>query len=122
MPSGAAAATTNQPCHQRYATREIKLTIESCHYTTVINLRIHPNAAKNEVVGFSNEVFRVRVAAPPVKGKANRELVAFLSKVLGVGKDSLTLVKGHTSRDKVIAVAGLSQEEVIQRLSPKQST
>jgi len=74
------------------------------------------------VVEFSNGVLRVRVAAPPVKGKANRELVAFLSKTLGLGKGSLTIVKGHTSHNKVIAVAGLSQEEVIQRLSPKQST
>ena len=122
MFSGAAAATTNQPCRQCYATREIKLTIESCHYTTVIELRVQPNAAKNEVVEFSNGVFRVRVAAPPVKGKANKELVAFLSKALDLGRDSLTIVKGHTSHNKVIAVAGLSQEEVVKRLTPKPSS
>ena len=63
-------------------------------------------------------VLQVKVAAPPVKGKANRELVAFLSKALGVGKGSLTIVKGHTSRSKVIAVDGLSQEDVMKHLSP----
>ena len=87
-----------------------------------MQLRVHPNAAKNEVVEFSDGVLRVRVAAPPVKGKANKELVAFLSKTLGLGKDSLTIIKGHTSHNKVIAVAGLSQEEVVAKLALKPSS
>ena len=86
-----------------------------------ISLRVYPNAARNEVV-FINGVLQVRVAAPPVKGKANKELITFLSQVLGVGKAALAIIKGHTSRSKVIAIDGLSQEEVIRRLSPKQST
>jgi len=87
-----------------------------------ISLRVYPNAAKSEVVDFANGVLQVRVAAPPVKGKANQELITFLSQVLGVSKAALTIIKGHTSRSKVIAIDGLSQEEVIQWLSPKQST
>jgi len=85
---------------------------------TRISLHIYPNAAGNEVVGFTGGVLRVKVSAPPVKGKANRELIAFLSQVLGVGKGTLTIIKGHTSRNKVIAIDGLSQEEVIRRLLP----
>ena len=87
-----------------------------------ISVRVYPGAARSEVVNFTEGVLRVRVAAPPVQGKANRELISFLSQLLGVGKGSLIIVKGHTSRDKVIAVVRLSHEEVIQRLSPKQST
>ncbi|MFC2066526.1 DUF167 domain-containing protein [Chloroflexota bacterium] len=83
---------------------------------TMISLFVHPNAAVNEITDFTGGVLRVRVAAPPVKGKANRELVAFLSKVLGVSKGSLTIVKGHTSRNKVIAVNALSQTDISQRL------
>ncbi len=86
---------------------------------TRISLRVYPNAARNEVVDFTDGVWRVRVAAPPVKGKANRELLAFLGKVLGVGKGALTIIKGHTSRSKVIAVDGLSREDIMQRLLPK---
>ncbi len=82
-----------------------------------ISLRVSPNAARSEVVGFTDGVLQVRVAAPPVKGQANKELVAFLSKALGVGKGALTIVKGHTSRNKVIAIDGLSQEDVMKRLS-----
>jgi uncharacterized protein (TIGR00251 family) len=70
------------------------------------------------VVGFSGGVLGVRVAAPPLKGQANRELVAFLSQLLGVSQGRLAILKGHTSRNKLIAVSGLSREEVIKRLSP----
>ncbi|MBI4186570.1 MAG: DUF167 domain-containing protein [Chloroflexi bacterium] len=83
---------------------------------TKISLRVYPNAARNEVVGVVDGVFRVRVAAPPVRGKANRELLAFLSRALGIRKGALTIVTGHTSRNKVITVDGLSQPEVIERL------
>lgn len=82
-----------------------------------ISLRVHPNAARNEVVGFTDGVLGVRVAAPPVKGKANRELIAFLSQLLGVSQSTITILKGHTARHKVVAIKGLSQEEVMKRLS-----
>ena len=83
----------------------------------MLRLRVYPGARQNELAGFADGVLQVRVAAPPVKGKANRELTAFLSQALGVSKSSLTIVKGHTSRNKVIAIAGLSQAEIINRLS-----
>ena len=89
---------------------------------TRILLRVHPNAARSGVVGFTDGVLQVRVAAPPVKGQANKELIAFLSKVLAVGKGALTIVKGHTSRSKVIAIDGLSREDIMRRLSPKPSS
>lgn len=62
----------------------------------MLPLRVHPNAVQSKVIDFSEGVLQVRVAAPPAKGKANQELIAFLSKVLGVGKGALTIVKGHT--------------------------
>jgi uncharacterized protein (TIGR00251 family) len=83
-----------------------------------ISLRVYPNASRNEVVGFTNGILRVKVSAPPIKGKANRELITFLSRLLGVGKGSVNIIKGHTTRNKVVAVDGLSQEEVMKQLSP----
>jgi uncharacterized protein (TIGR00251 family) len=68
------------------------------------------------VLGSAEGVFRVRIAAPPARGKANQELLAFLSQLLGVSQISLAIIKGHTSRSKVVAVSGLSQEEVLGRL------
>jgi len=81
-----------------------------------ISLRVYPNATKNEVIGFADGVLRVKIAAPPVKGKANRELLAFLGQLLGIGKGALTIVKGHTNRNKIIAIDDLSQEELLKRL------
>ena len=84
-----------------------------------ISLRVYPNASRNEMVGFTDGVLRVKVSVPPSKGKANRELIAFLSRLLGVGKDSINIIKGHTTRNKVVAIDGLSREEVMKRLLPK---
>ena len=86
---------------------------------TKISLRVYPGAARSKVVGFTDGVLQIRVAAPPVKGQANKELIAFLSKALAVAKGALTIVKGHTSRSKVIAIDGLSQEDIMRRLSPE---
>ena len=84
-----------------------------------ISLRVYPNASRNEVMGFTDGVLRVKVSAPPTKGKANKELIALLSRLLGVGKDSVNIIKGHTTRNKVVAIDGLSREEVMKRLLPK---
>lgn len=80
-------------------------------------LRVQPGAARNELAGFAEGVLRVRVAAPPVRGKANQELIAFLAQKLGLSKGDLTILKGHTSRNKLISIAGLTREELNQLLS-----
>ncbi len=80
-------------------------------------MRVHPNTTENEIVDFADRVLRVRVSAPPVKGRANKELIAFLSQILDVGKSKITIIKGHTSRNKVLAISGLSQQEIVERLS-----
>jgi uncharacterized protein (TIGR00251 family) len=80
-------------------------------------LRVYPNAARNELAGGSDGVWRVKVSAPPVRGKANKELIAFLAQKLGLRKGDLTILKGHTSRNKLISIVGLSREEIARRLS-----
>jgi len=88
----------------------------------IISVRLYPNATKNEVVGFSDEVWQVRVAAPPVKGEANKEVISFLSKVLGVSKSSVSIARGHTNRNKLIAIDMLTREEIMKRLSASVSS
>ncbi len=82
-----------------------------------ISVRVHPNAAKNEVVNFTDRILQVRISAPPVKGKANRELIAFLSQILDIGKSKVSIIKGHSSRHKIIAIDGMSQQDIMERLS-----
>ena len=81
-----------------------------------ITARVQPNASQNKVVGLKDEVWQVRIAAPPVKGKANQELISFLSSILGVSKSNLTIEKGITSQNKLVTIKGLGQDQVTRRL------
>lgn len=82
-----------------------------------IVLKVTPGSSRNEVAGLTNGIWRIKIAAPPDKGKANKELIDFLSKRLGLRKDSLVIVRGQTSHSKVVSVQGLTLEEVTKRLS-----
>ncbi len=84
-----------------------------------ISLRVYPGANRSEVIGFRSGVLQVNVSAPPTRGKANRELITLLSQLLEVGKGSVSIIKGHTIRNKVVAIDGLSREEVMKRFSSK---
>ena len=59
----------------------------------------------------------LRVTAPPQGGRANAAVVALLAKTLGVAKSRLQIVRGHGSRDKLVMVEALSEQEINQRLS-----
>ncbi len=89
---------------------------------TRMSLSVHPSAPRNEVIGCTGGTWQVRIAAPPVKGKANRELIDFLSKALGISKGCITIVSGHTSRRKLLAIEGLTSDEIAQRLLPRPSS
>jgi uncharacterized protein (TIGR00251 family) len=71
----------------------------------VFAVRVSPGAAKTRVAGEHDGALKVLVNAPPEKGKANKELIAFLAKTLGVKKSAVSLVSGETSRTKRIAVS-----------------
>jgi uncharacterized protein (TIGR00251 family) len=61
---------------------------------------------------------KIRIAAPPAEGKANKALIRFLSAHLGVPPSHVSLVRGAGSRRKVVEVTGLSTEEALVRLQP----
>jgi len=94
------------------------LTANSYSKSNWLAVKVTPNASRNEIMGFTDGVLRVRIAASPVKGKANKELIDFLSKALGLRKSSVSIVKGQTSRNKVVAIEGISRDEIIRRFSP----
>ena len=76
-----------------------------------ITLRVQPGASHSEMAGLHGEnALRLRLAAPPVDGKANRECLRFLAHCLGVPPSAATLLRGETSRDKVVRLVGVSQE------------
>ncbi len=93
------------------------MTVNSHNKSNWLSIKVTPNAGHNQIAGFADGVLQVKIAAPPVRGKANKELIDFLGEALGVRKCSLSIVRGQTSRNKVIAVEGMSNEEIIRRLT-----
>jgi uncharacterized protein (TIGR00251 family) len=84
--------------------------------SATLRIRVRARASRNHVeVSVEGEV-RVYVTAAPESGKANEAIIALLAKTLGVGRRSVTLVKGHTARDKVFSIEGVDAEEAMSRL------
>jgi uncharacterized protein (TIGR00251 family) len=76
----------------------------------VLRLTVVPGAQRTQVVGRHGDRLKVRLAAPPEKGAANRELIAFLAKALKLPKSALKLTLGAQSRAKVVTVYDLSPD------------
>ena len=73
-----------------------------------ISVRARPRASRTEVAGaYGRRAVRIRLAAPPVDGAANDELVGFLADLLGVRSRHVELVRGHGSRSKTVRVSGV---------------
>ncbi len=83
---------------------------------TTLTLQVQPNAKRNEVLGFAEGILRLKIAAPPVEGKANKELISFLSKTLGINKSSITIDRGHTSKVKIVTILGLDRDQIYERI------
>ncbi|MBI4499512.1 MAG: DUF167 domain-containing protein [Chloroflexi bacterium] len=81
-----------------------------------LRIRVQPGARRTEVVGLTEGVLRVRVAAPPVEGRANATLLAFLAEALGVRPWAVHLRRGAAGREKLITVEGMSTEAALARL------
>jgi len=82
-----------------------------------LRLHIQPGAKKTEVVGMHGDALKIRLAAPPVDGKANACLLAFLADQLGVAKASISLISGDTSRAKRMHVSGVAAAAAEARLT-----
>ena len=81
-----------------------------------VSLHVQPRARKTEIVGVHGDALKIKVAAPPVDGAANEELIRFFSKFLEVPKASVTLKHGATGRKKVLEVEGVSTAQLTEIL------
>lgn len=82
----------------------------------VLSLHIQPGAKKTEVAGPHGDALKIRLAAPPVDGKANAALVEFIARKVGAGRTAVELVSGQASRAKRVRVAGVSSAAVLAAL------
>lgn len=85
--------------------------------TLLLSVRVQTRAASNEIVGSYNGALKVRVTAPPLKNRANRQLLEFLAKCLNLPPRNVFLVHGQKSKNKTVGVQGLSREELLERVA-----
>lgn len=73
----------------------------------VLTLHVQPNARKTEFAGLHGNAVKLRLAAPPVDGKANVALCAFVAQFCGVGKSAVTVISGESARAKRLRIRGV---------------
>lgn len=93
------------------------LQVEAREGVLHFGIRVSPGARNPRVVGLHGGALKVAVAEPPEKGRANAGVIRVLAAALGVPAKQIELVSGHTSRDKRVAVTGLSAEELAARVT-----
>ena len=85
-----------------------------------IEVRITPNASKDEITGKAEDGrLRIRIQSPPVDGAANKRLIRFIAKTAGVAKSKVRIVSGERSRDKALEIDG-DEKEIIRCLKAVQ--
>lgn len=81
-----------------------------------LNVKVVPGASRSEISGWLEETLKIRVAAPPEKGKANRAVERLLAKALGLSHQQVRIKAGTESPRKVVEIESLCLQEVIERL------
>lgn len=91
--------------------------IKKLNAQTILKIYVQPGASKNEIVGLYGDPprLKIKIKAPPVDGEANLEVIAFISKTLGISKARIQLQKGLTARQKDLLI-DLPAEEVGERI------
>ena len=84
--------------------------------STRLRLRVSPGARRTEIAGRHGDAWKIRVAAPPENGRANEAALRLLAHRLGLPRRALTIVSGHTAREKVVQLEGISAERVEEGL------
>ena len=78
----------------------------------VITVKVVPGSSRTESVGLHGQMYKIKIAAPPEKGKANKMLVAFLAGELNIKKNAVQIKSGETSCVKQIVLRGVTEQDV----------
>ena len=79
----------------------------------IFNVRVVPRASKSEIVGEHDGALKIRIAAPPVDGAANAELIKVLSKQFAISKSSVEIIGGQTSKTKQVKISNAADEKLL---------
>ncbi len=91
--------------------------LDSCKGGSVLLLHVQPGARRTAVVGLHGERLKLAVTAPPVDGRANRQIEKLIAGVCGCAVRDVTVVGGHGCRQKRVEICGLPAAEVRQKMT-----
>lgn len=84
----------------------------------IFNVRVVPNSSKSEIIGEFDSALKIKIAAPPVDGAANAELIKVLAKKLGVSKSAVEIIGGQSSKNKQVKIYNV-EPDVLSKLFQK---
>jgi len=77
-----------------------------------LSVKVVPGSSRDQIVGWLGDALKIKVMAPPEKGRANEAVVELLSMKLGISTDDIEVVSGYSSPSKVIAITGMDDEAI----------
>jgi uncharacterized protein (TIGR00251 family) len=108
--------------YHRTVAIESSLFLRASKEGLILEVVVVPRAKRSKFVGFHGGYPKIALAAPPIEGRANEELVAFLKELLGLPGRNIELVRGDTSRRKAVILRGIAPEKVLQVLESSQAS
>ena len=81
-----------------------------------IGVRLKPGAKREKIVSIDEREICIAVTAPPVDGKANEALIKFLAKILDAPKSAIAILRGQTSRIKLVEIVGMTKEDAMKKI------
>jgi len=85
------------------------LPFEKTERGVVFKVKVEPRSSRRMVAGLHGDALKIKLTSAPVEGKANEELIEFLSELLNVKKSAVKILQGQSSKQKVIEIAGLKE-------------
>lgn len=80
----------------------------------IFSVRVVPKSSRSEIVGEHDGALKIKIAAPPVNGAANAELIGVLSKQFGLAKNAFEILSGQTSKLKQVRVSGANHADLLK--------
>lgn len=81
-----------------------------------LEIQVQPRSSRNQVVGEQDGRLKIKLTAPPVEGEANQALINYLAQLLQIPKKNIKLLKGESSRLKLVEIIGINKQEFISKL------
>lgn len=82
-----------------------------------INVKVIPKSSRNEIISEEGRIFKIKVTSPPIDGKANKAVIAFLSKKIKIPKTDIKIVSGEKNRNKKIRFYGISKPDLLKLIA-----